>query len=79
MQRILFDVSRCHPPAPSRVEYPRRQAEDRVMKTLVKVLIVLGFGASLAGCVVAPYGYGRPRAYVAAPVVVVHPCCERRW
>jgi hypothetical protein len=57
-----------------------RQAEDRVMKTLVKVLIVLGFGASLAGCVVAPYGhYGRPRAYVAAPVVVVHPCCERRW
>ena len=51
------------------------------MKTLVKVLIVLGFGASLAGCVVAPYGYGygRPRAYVAAPVVVVHPCCERRW
>ena len=49
------------------------------MKTLVKVLIVLGFGAALAGCVVAPYGYGRPRAYVAAPVVVVHPCCERRW
>jgi hypothetical protein len=49
------------------------------MKTLVKVLIVLGFGASLAGCVVAPYGYGRPRAYVAAPVVVFHPCCERRW
>ena len=43
------------------------------MKTLVKVLIVLGFGASLAGCVVAPYG--RPRAYVVAPapVVVVHP------
>ena len=49
------------------------------MKILVKVLIVLGFAASLAGCVVAPYGYGRPRAYVAAPVVVVHPCCERRW
>ena len=50
------------------------------MKILVKVLIVLGFGASLAGCVVAPYGpYGRHRAYVAAPVVVVHPCCERRW
>ena len=43
------------------------------MKTLVKVLIVLGFGASLAGCVVAPYG--RPRAFVVAPapVVVVHP------
>jgi hypothetical protein len=47
------------------------------MKTLVKVLIVLGIGASLAGCVVAPYG--RHRGYVAAPVVVVHPCCERRW
>ena len=47
------------------------------MKNLVKVLIVLGFGASLAGCVVAPYG--RPRAYVAvpAPVVVVRPCCVR--
>ena len=43
------------------------------MKTLVTVLIVLGFGASLAGCVVAPYG--RPRAYVVAPapVVVIHP------
>jgi hypothetical protein len=47
------------------------------MKSLVKVLIVLGIGASLAGCVVAPYG--RHRGYVAAPVVVVHPCCERRW
>ena len=54
-----------------------RQAEDRVMKSLVKVLILLGIGASLAGCVVAPYG--RHRGYVAAPVVVVHPCCERRW
>jgi hypothetical protein len=53
------------------------EAEDRAMKTLVKMLIVLGFGASLAGCVIAPYG--RHRAYVAAPVVVVHPCCERRW
>jgi hypothetical protein len=44
------------------------------MKTIVKMLIVLGFGATLAGCVVAPYGYGRPRAYVVAPapVVVVH-------
>jgi hypothetical protein len=48
------------------------QAEDLAMKTMVKVLIVLGFGATLAGCVVAPYG--RPRAYVVAPapVVVVH-------
>lgn len=43
------------------------------MKTVVKMLIVLGFGAALAGCVVAPYG--RPRGYVVAPapVVVVHP------
>jgi hypothetical protein len=49
------------------------------MKTIVKMLIVLGFGAALAGCVVAPYGYARPRAYVVAPapVVVVHPCCYR--
>jgi hypothetical protein len=47
------------------------------MKTLVKLAIVLGFGAALAGCVVAPYGH--PRAYVVAPapVVVVHPCCAR--
>jgi hypothetical protein len=49
------------------------------MKTIVKMLIVLGFGATLAGCVVAPYGYRHPRAYVVAPapVVVVHPCCYR--
>jgi hypothetical protein len=47
------------------------------MKTLVKLAIVLGFGAALAGCVVVPYG--RHRAYVVAPapVVVVHPCCAR--
>ena len=52
------------------------------MKTIAKLLIVLGLGAALAGCVVAPYGrYGRPRAYVVAPapVVVVHPCCGPRW
>jgi hypothetical protein len=47
------------------------------MNTFLKLLIVLGFGASLAGCVVVPYG--RPRAYVAAPVVVVHPYYGRRW
>ena len=43
------------------------------MKTVLKLLVVLGFGAALAGCVVAPVG--RPRAYVVAPapVVVVHP------
>lgn len=48
------------------------------MKTFIKLAIVLGFGAALAGCVVAPYGH--PRGYVVAPapVVVVHPCC-RRW
>jgi hypothetical protein len=53
------------------------KAEAQAMKTLVKLAIVLGFGAALAGCVVAPYG--RPRAYVVAPapVVVVHPCCAR--
>ncbi|HEY6482723.1 MAG TPA: hypothetical protein VIY54_04275 [Steroidobacteraceae bacterium] len=44
------------------------------MRTLVKLLILAGFGAALTGCVVAPYG-PRPRAYLAvpAPVVVVHP------
>jgi hypothetical protein len=42
------------------------------MGTLSKILISLAFGAALSGCVVAPYG-SRPRAYVAAPVVVVHP------
>jgi hypothetical protein len=41
------------------------------MRTLAKLLILAGFGAALSGCVVAPYG--PPRAYVAAPVVVVHP------
>jgi hypothetical protein len=40
------------------------------MRTLAKLLILVGFGATLSGCVVAPYG--PPRAYV-APVVVVHP------
>jgi hypothetical protein len=48
------------------------------MKTVLKLLVVLGFGAALAGCVVAPVG--RPRAYVVAPapiVVVAHPCCYR--
>jgi hypothetical protein len=42
------------------------------MRMLSKLLILVGFGATLSGCVVAPYG-PRPHAYVAAPVVVVHP------
>jgi hypothetical protein len=42
------------------------------MRTLSKLLILMAFGATLSGCVVAPYG-PRHRAYVAAPVVVVHP------
>lgn len=52
---------------------PQDGSEELSMKTVVKMLIVLGFGAALAGCVVAPYG--RPRGYVVAPapVVVVHP------
>ena len=47
------------------------------MKTIVKLLIIVGFGAALTGCVVVPYG--RPRGYVVAPapVVVVHRCCAR--
>jgi len=47
-------------------------AEQPIMRTISKILILLAFGATLSGCVVAPYG-PRPRAYVAAPVVVVHP------
>ena len=66
--------------APSRVLYRQTEAEDLVMKTVVKLLVVLGFASALAGCVVAPGPYGRPRAYVVAPapVVVVHPY-YRRW
>ena len=44
------------------------------MRSIVKLMIALGLGALLAGCVVVPVG--RPRAYVGvvapAPVVVVH-------
>jgi len=55
------------------------------MKVLIKLLILIGFGTALSGCVVAPYG--PPRAYVVAPApyVVVHPYYygpryyERRW
>ena len=42
------------------------------MRTFSKLLILVGFGAALSGCVVAPYG-PRPRAYVVAPVVIAHP------
>jgi hypothetical protein len=41
------------------------------MRTFAKLLILVGFGATLSGCVVAPYG-PRPHAYV-APVVIAHP------
>ena len=49
-------------------------AENPIVKTLAKLLILAGFGLALTGCVVAPYG-PRPHAYVAvpAPVVLVHP------
>jgi len=47
------------------------------MQSLAKLLILVGFSATLCGCVVAPYG--RPRAYVAAPVVVVHPAYPRYY
>lgn len=46
------------------------------MRTLAKLLILVGFGAALTGCVVAPYP--PPRAYV-APVVVVHPAYPRYY
>jgi hypothetical protein len=51
-------------------------AQERVMHGIVKLLIALGLGAALSGCVVAPVG--PPRAYVGvgvvapAPVVVVN-------
>jgi hypothetical protein len=48
-------------------------SEELSMKTVVKMLIVLGFGAALAGCVVAPYGRHRGYVVAPAPVVVVHP------
>jgi hypothetical protein len=56
----------------------REQAEDRAMRTVLKLLVVLGFGAALAGCVVVP---AHPRAYVVAPapVVVVHPYYYRHY
>jgi hypothetical protein len=44
------------------------------MRSIVKLMIALGLGALLAGCVVVPVG--PPRAYVGvgvvAPPVVVH-------
>jgi len=55
---------------------PPSELEDRSMHSIVKLMIALGAGALLAGCVVAPVG--SPRAYVGvgviapAPVVVVH-------
>jgi hypothetical protein len=48
------------------------------MRTIAKLLILAAFGATLAGCVVAPYG-PRPRAYVVAPVVVAHPYYGPRY
>ncbi len=41
------------------------------MRGIVKLLMVLGLAAALAGCVVAPLG--APRPYVAAAVVVPAP------
>jgi hypothetical protein len=45
--------------------------EEQVMRGIVKLLIALGVGAVLSGCVVAPVG--PPRAYVGAGVVVPAP------
>ena len=48
------------------------------MRTIVKLMIALAFGAALTGCVVAPIGPPRPYVGVGviapAPVVVYH-----RW
>jgi hypothetical protein len=59
-----------HPTRLSRVLRSRNNTENPIMRTLAKLLILVGLGAALTGCVVAPYG---PRAYVAPGVVVVHP------
>jgi hypothetical protein len=45
--------------------------EEQVMRGIVKLLIALGIGAALSGCVVAPVG--PPRGYVAAGVVAPAP------
>jgi hypothetical protein len=47
------------------------------MRTIVKLLVALAFGAALTGCVVAPIGprpYARVAVIAPAPVVVYH-----RW
>jgi hypothetical protein len=53
------------------------------MRIIVKLLIALGLGAALGGCVVAPVGPPRPyvgAAIVApAPVVVVGGGYWHRW
>jgi hypothetical protein len=52
------------------------------MRTIVKLLIALGLGAALTGCVVAPIGPPRPygAAVIApAPVVVVGGGYWHRW
>jgi len=42
------------------------------MQTVAKLLILVGFGATLSGCVVAPYG-PRPRAYVLWAALLLRP------
>ncbi len=46
------------------------------MSTVLKILMALGLGAALTGCVVVPLGPPRPyvggAVLVPAPVVVVH-------
>jgi hypothetical protein len=52
------------------------------MKGFVKLLIAVGFAASLAGCVVVPAGrHARAYGAVPGPVVVVHPYgyAYHRW
>jgi hypothetical protein len=51
-----------------------RTTENRTMRAITKLLILFGLGATLSGCVVAPYG-PRPYGYVAAPApaVIVRP------
>ena len=48
--------------------------EEQVMSGIVKLLVALGIGVALSGCVVAPVG--PPRAYVAEGVVAPAPVVD---
>jgi hypothetical protein len=72
MSRVSAAQCLCQPLAAARVLHSQEGLmEEQVMRGIVKLLIALGIGAALSGCVVAPVG--PPRAYVAAGVVAPAP------